>query len=205
MDRRTTIKWVMAASTAWPLLKHRDAGADPAPPARGYGADPNLAVNYHAGELWPLTLTDSQRHLAGILSDIIIPADDLSPGASAAGVVDFIDEWLSAPYPDCQRDRGIVLGGLAWLDTEAQRRFGKDFVATDSTGQIGICDDICDAARASSGLREAAHFFARFRDLTAAGFYSSPIGRKDLSYIGNVPQASFEGPSPALLKSLGLA
>jgi hypothetical protein len=205
MDRRTTIKWVMAASTAWPLLKYREAGADPTPPARGYGSDPNLAVNYHAGELWPLTLTDSQRHLAGILCDIIIPADELSPSASAAGVVDFIDEWLSAPYPDYQRDRGIVLGGFAWLDTEAQRRFGRDFVATDSTGQIGICDDVCHAARAASGLRDAANFFARFRDLTAAGFYSSPIGRKDLSYIGNVPQASFEGPSPALLKSLGLA
>jgi hypothetical protein len=40
--------------------------------------------------------------------------------------------------------------------------------------------------------------------LTAGGFYSSPAGRKDLNYIGNVPLTSFEGPPRALLKSLGL-
>jgi hypothetical protein len=205
MDRRTTIKWVLAASAAWPLLTNRDASANAGSPVRGYGPDPNLAVNYHAGEPWPLTLTDSQRQLAGTLSDLIIPADDLSPSASAAGVVDFIDEWVSAPYADFQRDRGVVLGGFAWLDGEAQHRFGKDFTEIDTAGQIGICDDICDPARAAIGLREAAHFFARYRDLTAGGFYSSPIGRKDLNYIGNAPSASFEGPPLELLKSLGLA
>lgn len=204
MDRRTTIKWVLAASAAWPLAP-TDARANSAPPPRGYGTDPGLNVNNHAGELWPLTLTDSQRHLAGILSDIIIPADELSPSASAAGVVDFIDEWVSAPYPDFQRDRGIVLGGFTWLDAETQRRFGKDFVEINPVDQIGICDDICDPARAGSALREAARFFAHYRDLTAAGFYSSAIGRKDLNYIGNVPLASFEGPPAALLKALGLA
>jgi hypothetical protein len=205
MDRRMTIKWVLAASAAWPLLNYRDALAYSGPTPRGYGTDPNLAVNSRAGELWPLTLTTSQRQLAGILSDIIIPADDLSPSASAAGVVDFIDEWVSAPYPDFQRDRGIVLGGFAWLDSETQRRFGEDFMEIEPARQIGICDDICDPARAATALREAARFFAQYRDLTAGGFYSSAIGRKDLNYIGNVPLASFDGPPSALLRSLGLA
>ena len=205
MDRRTTLKWVLAASAAWPLLRHRDARAYAAPTARGYGTDPNLTVNYRAGELWPLTMTAAQRRLAGILSDIIIPADDRSPSATAAGVVDFIDEWVSAPYTDFQRDRGIVLGGFAWLDTEAARRFGKDFIELDSEGQVRICDDICDEARTAAALREAARFFALYRDLTAGGFYSTPTGRKDLDYIGNVPLASFDGPPLTLLKSLGLA
>ena len=39
---------------------------------------------------------------------------------------------------------------------------------------------------------------------TAGGFYSTPAGRKDLNYIGNVPLARFDGPPPALLKALGL-
>ena len=82
MDRRTTIKWVLAASAAWPLLEKRAARAGSAPTARGYGKDPNLAANYRPGELWPLTLTAPQRRLAGILADIIIPADDHSPSAS---------------------------------------------------------------------------------------------------------------------------
>jgi hypothetical protein len=204
MDRRTTIKWVLAASAAWPLLEKHAARAGSAPTARGYGKDPTLAANYRPGELWPLTLTTAQRRLAGILADIIIPADDRSPGASAVGVVEFIDEWVSAPYPTHQRDRNTVLDGFTWLDAEAARRFGKEFSDLDSASQHGICDDICDESRAAAAFGAAAHFFALYRDLTAGGFYSTPVGRKDLDYIGNTPLASFEGPPPALLKKLNL-
>ncbi len=202
MDRRTSIKWVLAASASWPLLG-RDVLAFAPRKGPGYGTDPDLSVNYHAGEPWPLTLSAAQRRLATTLSDIIIPADEDSVSASAAGVVDFIDEWVSAPYPEFERDRGVVLGGFYWLDSEAQRRFGQDFVDVNTAGQTSLCDDICDPARADAGLREAAQFFALYRNLTAGGFYSSPIGRADLKYIGNVPLKSFDGPPLELLKKLG--
>src|SRR3984957_182651 len=204
MDRRTTLKWVLAASAAWPLLEKRDALAASAPTAHGYGMDPNLVANSHPGELWPLTMTASERRLAGVLADIIIPADEHSPSASAVGVVEFIDEWVSAPYPAQQRDRTVVLGGFAWLDEEAARRSGKGFADLDTPLQHGICDDICDESRAAAERRAAARFFALYRDLTAGGFYSSPAGRKDLDFIGNVPLARFEGPPPALLRALNL-
>jgi len=204
MDRRTTIKWVLAASASWPLQGKRAARAESALTARGYGTDPNLVANYRPGELWPLTLTAAQRRLAGILADIIVPADDHSPSASAVGVVEFIDEWVSAPYPAHQRDRNIVLDGFAWLDAEAARRFSKGFSDLDTSLQHGICDDICDESRATTERRAAAHFFALYRDLTAGGFYSTPVGRTDLKFIGNVPLARFEGPPPALLKALNL-
>jgi Gluconate 2-dehydrogenase subunit 3 len=222
MDRRTSIQWVLAASAAWPLLGRGAGGAAPAgtasavpaaagraaaglaPAVRGYGTDPDLIAVYHPGQLWPLTFAAAQRRLAGVLSDIIIPADEHSPSASSVGVVDFIDEWVSAPYPDCQRDRPIVLSGFGWLDAEAARRFHKGFAELDSSQQRRICDDICDGARAAAERREAAHFFARFRDLTAGGFYTTPVGRKDLGYIGNVPLARFDGPPAELLKRLNL-
>ena len=213
MDRRTTIKWVLAASAAWPFLDSAPAesaaaaAAAPAatPAAKGYGTDPALTRNYSPGELWPLTFTAAQRRLAGTLADIIIPADDRSPSASAVGVVEFIDEWVSAPYPVNQRDRPVVLDGFIWLDAEAARRFGKGFSELDTTEQNGICDDICDESRAVTVRRDAARSFALYRDLTAAGFYSTPVGRRDLGYIGNVPLARFDGPPPALLKKLNLA
>jgi hypothetical protein len=202
MDRRTTIKWVLAASAAWPLLGKRAGRAEPALTVRGYGTDPDLLAVYRPGELWPLTLAAPQRRLAGILADIIIPADDHSPSASAVGVVEFIDEWVSAPYPASQRDRPIVLDGFTWLNDQAARRFGKGFSDLTATEQHGICDDICDES--SSKWRDAARFFALYRDLTAGGFYTTPVGRKDLGYIGNVPLASFDGPPPELLKKLSL-
>ncbi len=210
MDRRTTIKWMLAASAAWPA-RHGSfgqaasaAGGQGPSGGKGYGSDPDLISPHHPGEFWPLTLTAAQRRLAAVLSDLIIPADEHSPGASGVGVVDFIDEWVSAPYPIQQRDRPVVLNGFAWLDAEAARRAGKGFADLGAAGQTAICDEICAAAGAAPERREAALFFALYRDLTAAGFYSSPAGRKDLGYIGNVPLTSFEGAPPELLKKLNL-
>jgi hypothetical protein len=204
MDRRTSIKWVLAASAAWPLLGRQFARAAPVLSARGYGTDPKLLAEPHVGELWPLTFSAQQRLLAGVLADLILPADDRSPSATAVGVVEFIDEWVSAPYPNQIQDRAMVLAGFTWLDAEASRRFGKDFVSVELAQQAGICDAIRDAAHAPAGMSTAARFFALFRDLTAGGFYSSPTGRKDLQYVGNVPLARFDGPPPELLKTLGL-
>jgi Gluconate 2-dehydrogenase subunit 3 len=210
MDRRTTIKWMLAASAAWPARHGSLAQAVPAAAtgrsaaAEGYGTDPDLLSPHHPGEFWPLTLGAAQRRLAGVLSDLIIPADEHSPSASSVGIVDFIDEWVSAPYPTQQSDRPIVLGGFAWLDAEGARRAGKAFADLESAGQTAICDEIASATRARPERRDAARFFALYRDLTAAGFYSSPAGRKDLGYIGNVPLTSFEGAPPELLKKLNL-
>jgi hypothetical protein len=204
MDRRTTIKWVLAAGAAWPLAKAGAARAAAPTVVRGYGTDPNLLKTYRPGELWPLTLTMPQRRLAGILSDIIIPADEHSPSASSVGVVEFIDEWVSAPYPEHRRDRTTVVEGFAWLDAEAARRSGKGFADLVATDQHAMCADICDESRAAPDLRAAARFFSTYRDLTAGAFYSTPAGRKDLNFIGNVPLARFDGPPPELLKSLGL-
>jgi hypothetical protein len=210
MDRRTSIKWVLAASASLSLPRTgggwgaESAPAEPMPALKGYGTDPDLLKTYHPGDVWPLTLSAPQRQLAGVLSDLIIPADEHSPSATSVGVVDFIDEWVSAPYPQCQRDRPIVLAGLSWLDAEAGRRHGRGFAELAAAQQSGICDEISDATRAVPARREAAHFFARYRDLTAGGFYSSPAGRKDLGYIGNVPLPHFDGPPAELLRKLDL-
>lgn len=204
MDRRTAIKWMLtaAATTTFnPRLAHSQAVP---PAAQGYGLDPDLVKHYQAGELWPLTLTEAQRHTAAALSDVIIPADSESPAASAVGVVDFIDEWISAPYPEQQADRAIVLPGLVWIDEEAGRRFGRSFTQLDEAEKAAICDDICYAPKAAPEFKTAAGFFATYRNLTSGGFYSTPQGRKDLRYVGNTPLASFEGPPPEALRQAGL-
>ncbi len=208
MDRRTSIKWVLAVSAAWPLQQLRLAQAQSAVATAaggGYGTDPDLLKSYRPGEFWPLTLSAPQRHLAGVLADLIIPADGRSPSASQVGAVDFIDEWVSAPYPLNQRDRPVVLAGFAWLDAESGRRHQRGFAELDGQGQTAICDDICDVGRAAAERAEAARFFARFRDLTAAGFYSTPVGRNDLGYIGNVGRSEFPPPPQDLLKKLNLS
>jgi hypothetical protein len=119
-------------------------------------------------------------------------------------VVDFIDEWVSAPYPRQREDRPIVLDGLAWMDSEAMQRFKRSFADLDESSQHAICDDVCYLPNALPKFAHAAQFFARYRDLTVGGFYSTPAGRLDLGYIGNVPLPKFEGPPPEVLRKLGL-
>lgn len=204
MDRRTSLKWIVAASAVLPTL--RVAAKSSAATPTGYGSDPALLKPRGPGEWWPLTMNGAQRRTAGVLADLIIPADEGSPSASQVGVVDFLDEWISAPYPAFRADKKRIFDGFAWLDAEAARRGSRAaFVELDVAGQRAICDAICNEPTASPKLRRAAQFFARFRDLTAGGFYTTAIGRKDLGYIGNVPLTVFGPPPTDLLKKLGLA
>ena len=219
MDRRTTLRWMMAASAAMPLAARVRGGPAGAAvqgngAAQGYGTDPDLTRVYRAGELWPLILSAEQRSTAAVLCDLVIPADAHSPAASSVGVVDFIDEWVSAPYAQQRQDRVLVIDGLKWLDAESARRFPQPraarpgaappFAALDPARQRAICDDIRDERTAGPAFAGAAKFFARFRDLTAGGFYSTPEGRRDLGYVGNVPLTAFDGPPADLLRRLGL-
>jgi hypothetical protein len=205
-DRRTTIKWMLAASASLSIKRFAPAAGSSASgiAARGYGTDPKLVKTYKPGELWPLTFTPAQRKTAAALSDLIIPADSVSPSASAVGVVDFLDEWISAPYKDQQSDRASILKGFAWLDAESVRRHRHIFAELSPEQQTGICDDICIAEKANPEFEQGAKFFALYRDLTAGGFYSTPHGRDDLKYMGNVPLKSFDGPPREVLEKVGL-
>lgn len=211
VDRRTTIKWVLAASAVLPALPQRVFAATEVPAtaqsttARGYGTDPDLARLYQPGDVWPLTLTAEQRRTTALLCDLIIPADAESPAASAVGVADFIDEWISAPYPAQYADRATILDGLDWLDAESTRQFGRGFAEIGETQRAAICDEICFLPNASPEFTQAAAFFARFRDLTVGGFYTTPEGMRDLKYVGNVALARFDGPPPEVLRKVGLS
>jgi hypothetical protein len=216
MDRRTSLKWVLAAAGTMagpqPLVyglerADSDAHAHDTAASKGYGIDPDLSKVYEPGELWPLTLTGPQRDTARVLCDLIIPADSSSASASEVGVVDFIDEWISAPYPRQRRDRATILDGLAWLDREAASRYppSTSFAALTHEQHTAICDGICLVEKAPPRLTAAARFFASYRDLTAGGFYTTPQGRQDVRYVGNVPMSHFNGPPPEVLKMVGLA
>lgn len=210
MDRRDAIKWMMTAAASLAILQRDSFAAKLTGPAAnpsgaGYGTDPDLLKEYKPGDVWPLTFTDAQRRTAAALCDVIIPEDSKSPSASALHVHDFIDEWISAPYPDQQKDRPVVLDGLAWLDAEAQKRFSANFADLVRKQQTTICDDICYAPKAKDEFKKPAQFFKKFRDLASGGFYTTPEGMKDIGYVGNVPLPEFAGPTPEALKHLGLA
>jgi len=202
MDRREAIKWMLTAAATVSVLDAGSLGAVRA--AAGYGSDPNLLDAYKPGDLWPLTFTPEQRRAVAALCDLVIPADEKSPSASQLQVPDFIDEWASAPYPRQRQDCQQILEGLAWLDVESKKRFRASFPDLTEVQQRQICDDITYEPKAKRAFRPAARFFARFRDLTASAFYTTPEGMKDLNYVGNVALTKFDGPPPEVLAHLKL-
>ena len=206
MDRREAVKWMLSALTSAMLVDHDAFGQAHSPPigAKGYGLDPDLLKTYAPGDLWPLVFTRTQRRTAAALCDVIIPAEGGTPSASALGVHDFINEWISAPYAAHARDRALIVDGLAWMDAESRRRFSAPFHTLSMARQHAICDDICHEPTATPEFKGAAAFFRRYRDLTAGGFYTTPAGMKDIGYVGNVAMPAFKGPPRAVLEKLGL-
>lgn len=205
MDRRDAVKWMLSAVGSVALLDG-DAFAQIPPPSSGagYGVDPKLLKTYKPGDLWPLAMNAKQRRAAAALCDVIIPADGATPSASALHVHDFINEWISAPYPAHQRDRALIVDGLAWMDDESARRFGKPFHRIAKQQHHAICDDICYEPKAKPEFKTAAAFFRRYRDLTAGGFYTTPAGMKDIGYVGNVALPAFRGPPRDVRARLGI-
>ena len=141
---------------------------------------------------------DHQWRSVQVLCDLIIPADEHSGSATAAGVPEFIDDWLDfRAREDGNRDLAAgVLGGLAWLDLESTRLFEKDFAAAAPVEQKQILDRIAWPARAAAEDGRWAAFFIRFRDLTVSGFFSSKMGVADLPFLGNKAVAEWQGCDP---------
>jgi gluconate 2-dehydrogenase subunit 3-like protein len=222
--RRETMQWVLCAvaATSMPaarglasqqapkeegrnILSQEDAARVPDPmTTKGYGTDPQLVKSYKPGEVWPLTFTPRQKKIATALADTILPKDQYGPAASELGVVEMIDEWVSAPYPQQQDDRPLILQGLEWTEQESEKRFKEGFADLSTDQKRAICDDVCFARSAGPRFRGPARFFARFRSLCASAYYATPPGWKAIGYVGNVALERFEGPPPEVLEKLGV-
>ena len=193
IDRRTALTWIgvvgaaTAAAGALVVYGPKMAGK---PEAKGYGTDPKLNPPVKAA--WPRILTADQLQAAAILADYILPASGPAPSASSLGIPDFIDEWVSAPYPDQLKDRPILIDGLTALAAKVLK--------TDAGTRTAALAALPGSA-----------FFKRFRALTVGAYYTTEAGFKDIGYIGNVARAADPGPSAQVkaviereLKTLGL-
>ena len=199
VDRRTALAWigVVGAATAvgaGVVVYGPKMGGERI--ARGYGTDPKLTKPEKAP--WSRIMIHGQLQTAAILADFILPATATAPSASALGVPDFIDEWVSAPYADQVKDRPVILNGLNALGGRVLRASAADRAAA-------------LAALPASADPATLAFWKKFRRLTIGAYYTTEAGFKDIGYIGNVARSSDPGPSAEVkavlereLKKLGL-
>ncbi|MGZ6326883.1 MAG: gluconate 2-dehydrogenase subunit 3 family protein [Bdellovibrionota bacterium] len=120
---------------------------------------------------WRFFSIDEARVLAAI-SDQIIPADQ-DPGASWAGVVNYIDRQLCGPYKNLQSTYRL---GLAAVDQSSRALYGKLFADLDSAQQLEFLHLVEDGKAPGSIWKQisSTEFFEYVLDHTMQGFYGDP-------------------------------
>ena len=204
MKRRDSIKAILVGTVASSVLvdacktadENTTAAATPASTIDRTKEEAALEAKLMAETFF----TKHEMATIAVLSDIIIPKDEVSGSATEAGVPDFI-EFIVKDMPQHQTP---MRGGLRWLDLESSKRFEKAFTDCDSKQQIAIVDDIAYPEKARPEMKQGIAFFNLMRNLTATGFYTSEIGVKDIGYEGNKPN-QWNGVPDDVLKQYGIA
>ena len=145
-----------------------------------------------AGGYTPKFFNTHQYATLRMLCETILPADADSGGAIEAGAPEFID-LLTSENPHFQLQLG---GGMMWLDSTCQDRYGNVYFNCTPQQQKEILDLIAYRRNAVSGLGQGVEFFSLLRNLTSDGFFTSKIGIQYLGYVGNSFLPEFPGCPP---------
>ncbi|MGH9535677.1 MAG: gluconate 2-dehydrogenase subunit 3 family protein [Terriglobales bacterium] len=191
LPRRDLLK-VLGAAPAAALI-----GGAVLAPRPAYGAATTAATAPAAYE--PQALNAHEYRLLTVLADLILPADARSGSATAAGVPECVDDFLTI-RGDRLRDQ--IRGGFLWLDIQARQQFGRDFADCAAAQQTSLLDRIAWPDRATQEDANGAAFFTDLRNLVVNAFYSSKTGVADLRYLGNHPVAQWTGCPPNVLAQL---
>jgi hypothetical protein len=208
MDRRKSLKVLAFTTVSGSLLLDACENADKKKqeqPTAKNSAAPTYDRMAEEKELQEKLMsdkffTDHELATIAVLSDIIIPADEVSGSATQAKVPEFI-EFIVKDKPEFQTP---MRGGLRWLDLQMAKQYGNAFKDCTSAQQLAMVDAIAYPAKAKPEMKQGVSFFNLMRNLTASGFYSSEIGIKDMGYMGNKP-TQWNGVPDDVLKQHGLA
>ena len=146
----------------------------------------------NAGGYAPKFFNAHQYATLRMLCETILPADADSGGAIEAGAPEFID-LLTSENPHFQQQLG---GGLMWLDSMCEDRYGNVYLNCAAKQQKEILDLIAYRKNADQGLSHGIEFFSLLRNFTADGFFTSKIGIQYLGYVGNSFLPEFPGCPP---------
>ena len=139
-----------------------------------------------------------------VIGDLIIPADDKSPSASQLNITDFVDEWVSAPYPTQEKDRATITYGLERLNTQANALDARYFHDLNGDQQAAIFDKLAVSVENETASEEEDLFMDRLVYIYVGGYYTTDEGMEDIGYAGNVPIETFDGPPAEIRKLIGI-
>lgn len=124
------------------------------------------------------------------LTELIIPADDHSPGARAAGVATYLDTRLAESIDEESKKQWHE--GLKRIGALSFEMHGKPFLEAAPDQRIAVLSHI--ATNEKNPQTPDEHFFLKVKFSTADAYYSSKIGiHQEMEYKGNVLLPEFAG------------
>jgi len=134
--------------------------------------------------------TPDEFSMVDELSELIVPADEHSPGARAAKVAEYIDQRLAESFgdePKLQWREGLKLVDQISVDMN-----GQPFMRASQDQRIAVLTRM--ARKESSPERPEEMFFVELKSRVARAYYTSKIGIHDeLEYKGNTYLREFAG------------
>lgn len=144
-----------------------------------------------------VVLQGHQPEMVRVLAEMIIPATD-TPGAIEAGVPRFIEMMVADWYTDTER--GIFLDGLAALDASCRNAYGQDFLGCSVEQRVAALSEAEKNAAAyvsplppgflatmAKLIDERTPFFAKLKELTVVGYFSSELGATEFLEYNPMP------------------
>lgn len=163
------------------------------------GEPADQADHAATGAYQPLFFNADHYRLVEHLAELIIPADD-TPGASDAGVAEFIDFMVAnrvpisgAGHSEPPRDSALKMGselqaqwleGLDWLNARCQYDYGHAFMECAGAQQLELLGALAYKDQHTSATEAGRDFFRLLRDYTVTGYYTSRVGMEAIGYPG---------------------
>jgi hypothetical protein len=138
----------------------------------------------------PRFFTADELAVVAELTEIIIPTDDHSPGARAAGVATYIDVRLGESLEQDKKDswrKGVQLVNQLSVSLHQQ-----PFLKASPDQRIAVVERMAQNEEEPKSPEEL--FFQELKRATVNAYYSSKIGiHQEMEYKGNVPINQFVG------------
>jgi len=178
VTRRDMLKLATAAAISLPLVGVGGTAAE--------AATDGGAVQWKA----PLFFTRDEFAMVDEISEMIIPTDEHSPGARAAGCAAYIDARLAESWTEEPKTQWR--DGLKAIDAASQEMHGKPFMQATPEQRVAVLTAISKNEKDPKKPEE--HFFREIKHRTAHAYYTSKIGiHQEMEYKGNVPIKEFAG------------
>lgn len=171
VTRREMMKLAAGAMIVPPLFQAKPRARKPQPNPRRFFTEEEFAMVDELGEL-------------------IIPADEHSPGARAAKAAEYIDARLAESWEE--ETKREWREGLKLVDRISNEMNGRSFMQASPEQRVALLERI--ARSEANPQKPEEKFFVELKTRVAHAYYTSKIGIHDeLEYKGNTYLREFAG------------